>query len=117
MNVYEPVDGASNEFLRLQEISTLLIQEGNLDSLYQRVLDAGVELMAAEMGSMQKYDPAAGELRLLAFRGFHPDAAASWARIYPHSATSCGVALSMGSRVVISDIETTNSMPNQAARD
>src|SRR5689334_4789026 len=29
---------------RLQEISTLLIQEGNLESLYRRVLDAAINL-------------------------------------------------------------------------
>jgi len=117
VNVYEQVDATSDQSLRLQEISTLLIQEGNLDSLYQRVLYAGVDLMSADMGSMQKYYPAERELRLLAFRGFHSDAAASWARIYPHSATSCGMALSAGTRVVISDIETTNLMPTESARD
>ena len=40
-----------DEFLRLQEISTLLIQEGNLGALYERVLDAAIGLMSADMGS------------------------------------------------------------------
>src|ERR1044072_793145 len=114
---YEQVDSVSDPSLRLQEISTLLIQEGNLDSLYQRVLDAGIDLMSADMGSMQKYCPAESELRLLAFRGFDRDAAASWERIYPHSATSCAVALSVGSRVIISDIDTSAFLTSEAARD
>src|SRR5262245_19186870 len=43
--------------LRLQEISTLLIQEGNLDALYERVLDAAISLVSADAGTMQKYYP------------------------------------------------------------
>src|SRR5215468_7820321 len=35
---------------RLQEISTLLIQEGNIDALYDRLLDAVISLMSADMG-------------------------------------------------------------------
>src|SRR5262245_51196887 len=48
---------------RLQEISTLLIQEGNLETLYERVLDAAISLMSADMGTMQKYYPEQGELQ------------------------------------------------------
>ena len=59
-----------DEFLRLQEISTLLIQEGNLGALYERVLDAAIGLMSADMGSMQTFYSEEGELRLLAWRGF-----------------------------------------------
>src|SRR5215813_8931316 len=46
-----------DESLRLQEISTLLIQEGNLESLYRRVLDAAINLMSADMGSLQRFYP------------------------------------------------------------
>jgi PAS domain S-box-containing protein len=117
VNVYERVDVISDEYLRLQEISTLLIQEGNLDSLYQRVLEAAVDLMAADMGTMQKYYPAEQELRMLTFKGFHPGSPTVCERTYPHSTTSCGAALSVGGRVVISDIETTDLITTEAARD
>jgi hypothetical protein len=56
----------SNESLRLQQISTVLIQEGNLNSLYDRVLDAAIGVMSADMGSMQTFHPDQRELRLLA---------------------------------------------------
>src|SRR5215813_4238779 len=77
----------ANNSLRLQEISTLLIQEGNLAALYDRVLDAAIELMSADMGSMQTFHPQQGELRLLASRGFHPESAAFWERVYSGSAS------------------------------
>src|SRR4029079_4984003 len=103
--------------LRLQEISTLLIQEGNLDALYERVLDAAVCLMAADVGSMQKYDPQQDQLQLLATRGFPPEAIEFWHRVNRKSGTSCGMALSVGRRVVLSDIETADFMAGSADLD
>jgi diguanylate cyclase (GGDEF)-like protein/PAS domain S-box-containing protein len=104
------VDAGPDDSLRLQEISTLLIQEGNLDSLYDRVLSAAIELMSADMGSMQTFHPEQGELRLLTGRGFHPASGAFWKRVHLHSATSCGMALSAGHRVVVPDIEACDAM-------
>src|SRR5215467_4335949 len=45
-----------DDIVQLHEISTLLIQEGNLDSLYNRILDAAMNLMSSDMGSMQLLD-------------------------------------------------------------
>src|SRR4051794_21758048 len=102
--LYQP-NGNVDASLRLQEISTLLIQEGNLDALYDRVLDAAVYLMRADVGSMQRYDPEGDELRLLATRGFPAEAIAFWHRVNRNSGTSCGMALSIGRRVVVPDVE------------
>jgi len=60
------VDTQPDNALRLHEISTFLIQESNLDILYNRILDAGIGLMAADMASMQIFHPKQSELRLLA---------------------------------------------------
>ena len=96
--------------LRLQEISTLLIQEGNLDSLYRRVLDAAINLMSADMGSLQRFYPEQRELRLLAWRGFHPDSAAFWERVHPESASTCSAALSLEHRVMVPNVELSDFM-------
>jgi hypothetical protein len=56
----------------LHEISTLLIQEGNLDALYDHILEAATELMSSDMASIQLLDPEGGQLRLLGWRGFPP---------------------------------------------
>jgi PAS domain S-box-containing protein len=103
--------------LRLQEISTLLIQEGNLDVLYERVLDAAIGLMSADMGTMQKYYPEQDELGLLATRGFDPGSAAFWERVNRASATTCGMALSLRCRVIVPDVETCDSMAGTADLD
>src|SRR5262245_44945347 len=96
--------------LRLQEISTLLIQEGNLEALHKRVLDAAINLMSADMGSLQRFYPEQRELRLLAWRGFHPDSVAFWERVHPESASTCGAALSLGHRVVVPNVELSHFM-------
>jgi PAS domain S-box-containing protein len=108
------LNGNVEASLRLQEISTLLIQEGNLDALYERVLDAAVYLMRADVGSMQKYDPERDELRLLATREFPPEAIAFWDRVNRNSGTSCGMALSIGQRVVVPDVECEEFMEGSA---
>jgi hypothetical protein len=56
----------------LHEISTLLIQEGNLDALYDHILDAAMGLMSSDMPSIQLLDPEGSQLRLLRWKGFHP---------------------------------------------
>src|SRR6516225_2759119 len=104
----ERVDAGTDESLQLQEISTLLIQEGNLASLYERVLDAAVGLMSADMGSMQTFYSEEGELRLLAWRGFHSESAAFWERVDVDSGCACGVALSQGRRIIVPDTEAWN---------
>jgi PAS domain S-box-containing protein len=103
-----------DEFFRLQEISTLLIQEGDLDSLYKRVLDLAIKLMSADMGSMQRFHPEQRELRLLAWKGFQLSSAAFWERVHPESASTCGAALSVGHRVMVPDVEASDFMAGTA---
>jgi PAS domain S-box-containing protein len=103
--VRQNLDGP-DDLLQLHEISTLLIQEGNLESLYNRILDAAMNLMSSDMASMQSFDPERDQLRLLAWKRFHPQSAIFWERVHLDSACSCGLALSAGCRVVVPDIET-----------
>jgi hypothetical protein len=93
-----PKPGGLDE--ELHKISTLLIQEGSLDALYDRILNAAIVLMSSDMASMQLVDPERNQLRLLAWKGFHPQSAAFWEWVHFHSGTTCGLALSAGGRVV-----------------
>jgi PAS domain S-box-containing protein len=103
--------------LRLQRISTLLIGEGSSGTLYDRVLDAAIDLMSADMGSMQVFHPERDELRLLAQRGFHTQSAAYWERVRLDAASTCGMALSAGCRVVVQDTEACEAMAGTADLD
>src|SRR5215468_5402083 len=103
--------------LRLQQISTLLIREGSNGALYGHVLDAAIDLMSADMGSIQAFHPERGELRLLAEKGFNPGSAAHWEWVRPDTPSPCGLALSAGCRVIWPDIETCQALPRRADRD
>src|SRR5215469_9302619 len=96
--------------LRLQQISTVLIREGSNGALYDCVLDAAIDLMSADMGSMQVFHPERGELRLLAEKGFNPGSAAHFEWVRPDSASPCGMALSAGARVIMPDIESCEAL-------
>jgi len=89
----------------LQKISGEMIQEENVDALYEKILDASVAVMHSDMGSMQMFYPERGDLRLLAFQGFSSEASAFWEWVRPDSGSTCGVALRMGQRFATTDIE------------
>ena len=91
---------------RLQEISTRLIQEGDAGHFYDQILDAAIGVMRSDMASMQVLDEGRGALRLLAWRGFGPEFARTFDRVYQDMNTSCGVAWRGGRRVVVPDVET-----------
>ena len=104
----------------LHSISAQLIQEENVESLYERIVDGAVSIMRSEFASMQVLHPergSGGELRLLAFRGFTPEAAAFWEWVGIDSAGStCGAALRTGKRVIAVDIEKCDFMTGSKDR-
>lgn len=90
---------------RLQEISALLIQEGESDALYSGLTKAAVSLMGSDAASMQMYDRRRSSLKLLAWTGFHPDSARFWTWVEAESGSSCAAALKSGARVIVPDVE------------
>ena len=93
----------------LQSISAELIRDQDIGRLYAKIIDAAVGIMHSDFASMQMLCPErgeAGELRLLAFRGFTPEAARRWEWIRIDSNTVCGVAFKTGQRVIAPDIMT-----------
>ena len=88
----------------LHEISSLLIQAGDVHALYRRILDAAIAVMRSDMATIQMLDPARRELRLLAWKGLHPESAAFWEAVSLGSRSSCAKAMEQGGRVVVPDI-------------
>jgi PAS domain S-box-containing protein len=95
---------------QLHRISTQLIQENEAEALHEKVVDAAMAIMRSDFASMQLYHPERGELRLLAYRGFNPSAAAFWEWVRPASGSTCGVALATRQRSVVADIELSDFM-------
>ena len=90
---------------QLHKISTQLIQENEAEALHEKVVDAAMAIMRADFASMQLFHPERGELRLLAYRGFNPAAAAFWEWVRPASSSTCGVALATRHRSIVADVE------------
>ena len=74
---------------------------------YKTIMDSAVSLMHSDYGSIQMLFPkrgSGGELFLLEFRGFDPEAAKFWEWVRADSKSTCGVALRDKKRVVAADI-------------
>jgi len=92
----------------LQTASAHLIQEQDVEALYDRILDAAAEIMRSDFASMQmlyRDRGESGELRLLGFRGFDADAARFWEWVRADSDCTCGEALRSGTRVIAPNVE------------
>ena len=100
----------------LHEISAAMIQEHDVQSLYGRIVDAAMTIMHSQYASLQMLysqhngNGHAGELRLLAFRGFNEHAAKFWEWVRPASQSTCGMALVSGVRVIVTDVEKSDAM-------
>ena len=98
----------------LQDLGAALIDESDTAALYEKVLDAAVAIMRSDFASMQMFHPERGqegELRLLTFRGFSPEAARFWEWVGMDSVGStCGAALRSGGRIITADVETCDFM-------
>jgi PAS domain S-box-containing protein len=93
----------------LQGISTELISEEDSGMLYEKIIDAARLIMRSEFASMQMlYSERGkgGELKLLAFHGFSPEAGKFWAWVGIDSGgTTCCKALRTRQRVIVPDVE------------
>ncbi|WP_148661197.1 PAS domain S-box protein [Flavisolibacter tropicus] len=95
---------------QLQHTSSQLIDEDNIDALYDQILDAAIAIMDSDMGSIQLLSSEKNELLLLTYKGFSPESAKTWKWITLESTTSCGMAFAKGARVVVSDVHSCKSM-------
>jgi PAS domain S-box-containing protein len=93
---------------QLQQISSRLLEEGEVDTIYSELLDAAMTLVKADGGSIQRLDEEAGELELLAWHGFASESARAWQRVPTDSASCWGLALKEGRRLVVPDVERTS---------
>lgn len=88
-------------------------------SSYEKIIDDAVAVMRSDYASLQMLFPergAGGELRLLAFRGFSPQAAKFWGWVRADSKSTCGMALRTTQRVVAPDIATCDFMAESEDR-
>lgn len=92
---------------RLQAVSTRLVGPGAAAELYDEIMDAVVSVMESQFATLQIVGEGPdhqGELRLIAFRGFTPEAARNWEWVAPGAGCVGGLALTSGQRMIIRDL-------------
>jgi signal transduction histidine kinase len=94
-----------NTMIRLHELSTRLLASTELQPLLEEILDATIDLLHADFGTVQLCDPESRVLQLLVHRGFKQDFLDHFARVYEDSSV-CGRAMRQGSRVIVEDVNT-----------
>jgi PAS domain S-box-containing protein len=97
----------------LHEVSTELIRDGQIEVVYEKIMQAAVAIMGSDFGSMQRLHPergSGGELNLLASHGFAPEALRFWEWVRADSNCSCGAVLRGGQRVIVPDVSTCDFM-------
>jgi signal transduction histidine kinase/CheY-like chemotaxis protein len=90
--------------LLLHSLSVGLIREGDVDALFQKIIEAAKLIMRSQFASLQRLEPN-GDLTLLAWSGFHPESARHWQHIPTNSVTSCAETSRARSRYAIADAE------------
>lgn len=85
----------------LQELSTRLLSEKNIEVIYQEIMDAAITLSRADAGTLQCFDVKTNQLKLLATKGFSQGMIDHFDCVMANSQTSCGQALLTGERTFI----------------
>jgi len=88
----------------LRSLSVGLIGEGDVDELFQKIIESAKQIMHSQFASLQRLEPN-GELHLLAWSGFHPESARHWQTISTDSVTSCAETSRALVRSTIADAE------------
>ncbi len=105
----QDVRAALHDTQLLYRLTMDLAKPGTPQELYERLLDAAVEIMHADFASLQVLHPyrgipdSLGDLELVAYRGFPPEVAKYWAWVSSNSESPYGVALRTGERCDIRD--------------
>ncbi|SDI49782.1 GAF domain-containing protein [Desulfosporosinus hippei] len=93
----------------LQSVSIELLRKDNVLTLYEKIIDAAMQIMHSQYASLQMVLPGQGnsdKLQLLAFCGFKPEAAKLWELLDSKSAcTTCCEALRTGRRIIVPNVQ------------
>ena len=90
---------------RLHQLSMRLQAGTELQPLLEEILDATMDLLRADFGSVQLYNSETGALEIVSSRGFRQDFLDYFASVL-YEGPACGRALSRGERIIIEDVLT-----------
>jgi PAS domain S-box-containing protein len=89
---------------RLQDVSARFVEEGDLDTLLEDVMDAAIAIAGADMGTLQLVKPEPERLDIVAQRGFEQSYLDFFSSVSHGSAAVYGTALKRGEQVIVEDV-------------
>jgi PAS domain S-box-containing protein len=90
---------------RLHHLSERLIAATDLRTVLHEILSAAMELLSADKGNVQVYNPAVGGLEIAVQEGFERPFLEHFRVVRAEDESACGQAVRAGERVVVGDIE------------
>ncbi|WP_377157830.1 GAF domain-containing protein [Roseateles sp. UC29_93] len=87
-----------NDTRRLRDVAARLIGTDGGSALYGEILEAAIEILDGDAGTIQLLDERSQTLSFLATRGFPPAMVAHFAEVDASSGSPCGIALATGAR-------------------
>jgi PAS domain S-box-containing protein len=88
---------------KLQNISTHLVIQDNLRSLFGETVEAAIEITYADKGNIQMLDEN-GVLKIVESRGFRQPWLDYFNSVHESTAAVCGTAMARGERVIVEDV-------------
>jgi PAS domain S-box-containing protein len=92
------------EMTRLHQLSSALLIENDLTAMLNRVLEACMQLLGTDKGSVQLYDEREQSLKIVAQRGFDEVFLDHFQDVKADANSSCGLALKRRERVILEDL-------------
>src|SRR5690242_2651725 len=103
---------------RLYEVGELCVRAGeNFDRCLEAILQAAMDITAADKGNIQILDPGTGTLSIKAQRGFGGPFLAFFARVDPGHASASGAASRELRRVLVEDVKESGIFADQLSLD
>jgi PAS domain S-box-containing protein len=90
---------------RLHDLSTTAIKEDDQQALLEEILDATMELHAADFGTIRLFDVQSNTLRIAAHRGLEQRLADRYGEVHCRDAPMWAAAMVRGERVIIEDAQ------------
>ena len=95
----------TSDFARLNDLSLTLWQIADLSQGLDEMLRATMEMLGADMGNVQFYDPQRKVLTIASQRGFKADFLKIFKEVSAEDDSGCGRSLRSGQRTIIEDVE------------
>jgi len=102
--VKDELEADLKNMIRLHELSTRLLASTELQPLLEEILEATIELLNADFGTVQLFNEQSKALEIVAQRGFKQDFLDHFSNVNEESA-ACGRAMAQGGRGIIEDVE------------